>query len=79
MPGTQYKPILAPKSTRLRHRLETHAAAVEVCKRLADMRLTLASLPSLDRFAQLQLDAVRVVEMSQYDAAQCQLAKDSEG
>jgi len=42
------------------------------------MQLALASLPSLDRFVQLRLDAVRVVEMDAYDRGQEQLANQSE-
>ena len=76
--NTATNPILAPKPTRIRNRLETQAAAIEVCKRLADMQLALASLPSLDRFVQLRMDAVRVVEMDKYDRTQDRLANQIE-
>lgn len=78
MPDTTTKPMLAPKPTRIRNRLETHAAAIEVCKRLADMQLALSSLPSLDRFVQIRLDAQRVVEMDKYDRMQDRLANQTE-
>jgi hypothetical protein len=67
--------ILAPKCTRMKNRLETHAAAIEVCRELAALRLAVASLPSIDRFTQLQLKAVRVLALDDYDLVQDQKAK----